>query len=158
LLLGCFAGFRAWDPDYYNYQQIYKDIGNGYVEFSDLGFSYLCVLLNWISANPILLFIVVVGLFNLVYKGIQGIKGIKYPHSFIMSITNASICIFVLMFSTFITLDTYLSYHITEYSRLLNILKFGNFKVPLYFVLFTFVVGIAVSVVGRLCRWRKKPE
>jgi competence protein ComEC len=28
LLLGCFAGFRAWDPDYYNYQQIYKDIGN----------------------------------------------------------------------------------------------------------------------------------
>ena len=106
----------------------------------------------------ILLFIVVVGLFNLVYKGIQGIKGIKYPHSFIMSITNASICIFVLMFSTFITLDTYLSYHITEYSRLLNILKFGNFKVPLYFVLFTFAVGIAVSVVGRLCRWRKKPE
>ena len=62
------------------------------------------------------------------------------------------------MFSTFITLDTYLSYHITEYSRVLNILKFGNFKVPLYFVLFTFVVGIAVSVVGRLCRWRKKPE
>jgi hypothetical protein len=28
----------------------------------------------------------------------------------------------------------------------------------LYFVLFTFVVGIAVSVVGRLCKWRKKPE
>lgn len=59
LVLGCFAGFRAYDPDYYNYQQIYKDIGHGYVEFSDVGFSCLCVLLNYISANPILLFIVV---------------------------------------------------------------------------------------------------
>lgn len=59
LLLGCFAGFRAWDPDYSNYQEIYKNIGKGHIEFSDLGFSYLCVLLNHISADPILLFIIV---------------------------------------------------------------------------------------------------
>lgn len=56
LLLSCYAGFRAWDPDYYSYQQIYKDIGRGNLEFSDIGFSYLCVLLNYISADPILLF------------------------------------------------------------------------------------------------------
>ena len=62
------------------------------------------------------------------------------------------------MLSSFITSDYYLSYHITEYSRLLNLLMFGNFGLVIYGSLLAFAIGVAVSVLGRFFRWGRKKE
>ncbi|MBR2139228.1 MAG: hypothetical protein IJ966_08070 [Bacilli bacterium] len=136
-------------------------------EYKDLALfekiSYVTKDSNFYNPIPllcvtILLLILAAGLVGLIFKGIQGIQGRRYPHAFINSIMNSVICLFVLIFGACISLDTYLSYHITEYSRLLNLLKFGKFTFPLYLVLLTFLSAVAISVVGRLCRWRRKVE
>ena len=106
----------------------------------------------------VILIAIIVGLVGLMFKGLQGTRGIKYPHAFINSIVNGAITLGLLMLSSFITTDYYLSYHVTEYSRFLNLLKFGGFSIVIYVSLLAFVCGVAVSFLGRFCRWGKKKE
>ncbi len=103
-----------------------------------------------------ILLCIIVGLVGLVFKGLQGIRGVRYPHAFINSIFNGAVTLGLLMLSSFITTDYYLSYHITEYSRFLNLLKFGNFGFVIYSSLLAFTSGVAVSVLGRFFRWGRK--
>lgn len=105
-----------------------------------------------------ILLCIIIGLIGLVFKGLQGIRGVKYPHAFINSIFNGAVTLGLLMLSSFITTDYYLSYHITEYSRLLNLLMFGNFGLVIYGSLLAFASGVAVSVLGRFFRWGRKKE
>lgn len=105
-----------------------------------------------------ILLCIIIGLIGLVFKGLQGIRGVRYPHAFINSIFNGGVTLGLLMLSSFITTDYYLSYHITEYSRLLNLLMFGNFGLVIYGSLLAFASGVAVSVLGRFFRWGRKKE
>lgn len=59
LLLGMFAGFRADDPDYYNYSQAFIDVNYGNEDISDAGFNFINKCLNYISNNPIIMFVFV---------------------------------------------------------------------------------------------------
>lgn len=118
---------------------------------------------NFYNPLPLLgislfLIVIIVGLVLLIFKGLQGIRGVKYPHAFISSGVNGAVIVLLLMLSSFITADFYLSYHITEYSRLLNLLMFGKFALPIYLSLLSFAVGIGVSVLGRFCRWGKRKQ
>lgn len=106
----------------------------------------------------IVLIIIIVGLIGLMFKGLQGARGIKYPHAFINSIVNGTITFGLLILSTFITNDYYLSYHYTEYSRLLNLLMYGSFSFGVVVCLIAFMSGIVVSFLGRFCRWGKKKD
>lgn len=113
--------------------------------------------------NPIPLFflsvvlgVIVAGLIGLMFKGLQGVRGIRYPHAFINSIGNGAITFGLLIVSSFITTKYYLSYHFTEYSRLLNLLRFGSFTFTIVVCLLAFAIGIAVSFLGRFCRWGKR--
>lgn len=105
-----------------------------------------------------ILLCIIIGLIGLVFKGLQGIRGVRYPHAFINSIFNGAVTLGLLMLSSFITTDYYLSYHITEYSRLLNLLMFGNFGLVIYGSLLAFASGVAVSFLGRFFRWGRKKE
>lgn len=105
-----------------------------------------------------ILLCIIIGLVGLIFKGLQGIRGVRYPHAFINSIFNGAVTLGLLMLSSFITSDYYLSYHITEYSRLLNLLMFGNFGLVIYGSLLAFAIGVAVSVLGRFFRWGRKKE
>lgn len=106
----------------------------------------------------IVFIVIIIGLIMLMFKGLQGARGVKYPHAFINSIINGAITFVLLMLSSFITTDYYLSYHFTEYSRLLNLLKYGSFSFAVVVSLLAFACGVAVSFLGRFCRWGKKNE
>lgn len=106
----------------------------------------------------LVLIIIIAGLIGLMFKGLQGTRGVKYPHAFINSIANGVITFGLLILSSFITTDYYLSYHFTEYSRLLNLLKFGSFSFAVVVSLLAFACGVAVSFIGRFCRWGKRKE
>ena len=106
----------------------------------------------------IIIIIIIAGLIGLMFKGLQGARGVKYPRAFINSIVNGAITFGLLIVSSFITTDYYLSYHFTEYSRLLNLLKYGNFSLAVVISLLAFLCGVAVSFLGRFCRWGKKDE
>lgn len=102
--------------------------------------------------------ITIISLIILIFKGLQGARGIKYPHAFISSIGNGAIVFAVLAFNYIISMDYYLTYHYIEYSRVLNLYRFGAFSTPLIVSLLAFALGIVVSVLGRLCRWGKPKE
>ncbi|MBE6130906.1 MAG: hypothetical protein E7183_04220 [Erysipelotrichaceae bacterium] len=106
----------------------------------------------------IVFIVIIIGLIGLMFKGLQGARGVKYPHAFINSIVNGAITFGLLILSSFISTDYYLSYHFTEYSRLLNLLKYGNFSFAVVVSLLAFLCGVAVSFLGRFCRWGKKKE
>lgn len=59
LILGLFAGLRGGDPDYSNYVEAYIDAGRGEENLSDVGFTILCTVLNLLSSNAVLMFVVV---------------------------------------------------------------------------------------------------
>lgn len=118
---------------------------------------------NFYNPIPLLclstvIIIIIAGLIGLMFKGLQGARGIKYPHAFINSIVNGAITFGLLIVSSFITTNYYLSYHFTEYSRLLNLLKYGNFSLTVIISLLAFLCGVVVSFLGRFCRWGKKDE
>lgn len=118
---------------------------------------------NFYNPIPLLclstvIIIIIAGLIGLMFKGLQGARGIKYPHAFINSIVNGAITFGLLIVSSFITTNYYLSYHFTEYSRLLNLLKYGNFSFAIVISLLAFLCGVVVSFLGRFCRWGKKDE
>lgn len=149
---------NAWtiDKGVWN-QQIYNDLG--LIDkiknvTSDTNFYNPLPLLGFTA----ILLIIIAGLVGLMFKGLQGARGIKYPHAFIISIVNGAISLGLLTLSTFITKDYYLSYHATEFSRFLNLLKFGNFSIVIYISLFAFACGVAVSFIGRFCKWGKKKD
>lgn len=102
--------------------------------------------------------VIIAGLIGLMFKGLQGSRGVKYPHAFINSIANGTVTFGLLILSSFVTTDYYLSYHFTEYSRLLNLLKYGNFTLAVVISLLAFACGVAISFLGRFCRWGKKKE
>ena len=102
--------------------------------------------------------ITIISLIILIFKGLQGARGIKYPHAFISSIGNGAIVFAVLAFNYIISMDYYLTYHYIEYSRVLNMYRFGSFSAPLIVSLLAFALGVVVSVLGRLCRWGKPKE
>lgn len=106
----------------------------------------------------IVLFVIVGGLIGLIFKGLQGARGIKYPHAFINSIGNGVITFGLIVFNTLISTDYYLSYHYTEYSRILNFFRYGNFTFTVYVALLAFLCGVVVSFLGRFCRWGKRKE
>ena len=118
---------------------------------------------NFYNPLPLLgisvfLLAIIVGLVGLIFKGLQGTRGIKYPHAFINSGVNGAIVVGLLMLPSLISMDYYLTYHVTEYSRLLNLFKFGNFNLPIYAALLAFAVGVGVSFLGRFCRWGKQKD
>ena len=118
---------------------------------------------NFYNPIPLLclstvIIIIIAGLIGLMFKGLQGARGIKYPHAFINSIVNGAVTFGLLIVSSFITTNYYLSYHFTEYSRLLNLLKYGNFSFTVVISLLAFLCGVVVSFLGRFCRWGKKDE
>lgn len=136
-------------------QEIYKDLG-----FIDK-VKAVTKDQNFYNPLPLLLFstliiVIIIGLIGLVFKGLQGARGIKYPHAFINSIVNGAIVFGLLIISSLITTDYCLSFHITEYSRLLNLLKFGEFSVVMYLAMFAFACGIVISFLGRFCIWGQK--
>ena len=106
----------------------------------------------------VVLVVIVGGLIGLMFKGLQGAKGRKYPRAFINSIGNGVITFGLLTFVTLISQDYYLSYHYTEYSRILNLFMYGNFTFAVVASLFAFACGVVVSFLGRFCRWGKRQE
>ena len=106
----------------------------------------------------VVLVVIVGGLIGLMFKGLQGAKGRKYPRGFINSIGNGVITFGLLTFVTLISQDYYLSYHYTEYSRILNLFMYGNFTFAVVASLFAFACGVVVSFLGRFCRWGKRQE
>lgn len=106
----------------------------------------------------VVLVVIVGGLIGLMFKGLQGAKGRKYPRAFINSIGNGAITFGLLTFVTLISQDYYLSYHYTEYSRILNLFMYGNFTFAVVASLFAFACGVVVSFLGRFCRWGKRQE
>ena len=105
-----------------------------------------------------MLVVIVGGLIGLMFKGLQGARGRKYPRAFINSIGNGVITFGLLTFVTLISQDYYLSYHYTEYSRILNLFMYGNFTFAVVASLFAFACGVVISFMGRFCRWGKKQE
>ncbi len=102
-----------------------------------------------------ILLAIVAGLIGLIFKSLQGARGIKYPKAFINSTINGGLTFLLIIASSFISMDYYLSFHYTEYSRLLNLLMYGDFTITLYVVLLAFATGVVVSFLGRFCRWNK---
>ena len=138
-------------------QEVYKSLGlidRIKTVLNDTNFYNPLPLLG-ISA---ILIAVITSLVMLIFKSLQGMKGKKYPHAFISSGVSGALVILLLMLSSFITIEHYLIYHTTEYARLLNLLKFGQFSLPIYIALLTFATAVVVSVLGRFCRWGKKKE
>lgn len=136
-------------------------------EYKDLGFIDKVTAVsndeNFYNPVPLLLLstliiVIIIGLIGLIFKGLQGTRGIKYPHAFVNSIINGVIVFCLLILNTLITRDYYLSYHITEYSRLLNLLKFGDFSFAMYLSMFSFACGIVISFMGRFCIWGKEKD
>lgn len=92
----------------------------------------------------------------LIFNGIKGIKGRKYPHTFIKSIVVGAICLALLMLHNYLPLDYFLKYHYTEYSRLLSLFFYGNFDAAIIIVLLANVITIGISIIGRFCSWKRK--
>lgn len=104
----------------------------------------------------LIIFIVFLHSVILIFSGIKGLRGRKYPHTFIKSIIVGLLCLGLLVLKNYISLDYFLKYHSTEYSRLISLFFFGNFDVAVIIALGANVVTVGISILGRLCRWKKK--
>lgn len=120
---------------------------------------------NFYNPIPLLiLFAIIVeifiGLILLILKGLKGMRGIRYPHAFISSIINGSFCLALLIGPAFIPNNYFLKYHFTEFTRLLEMIRFGNFSTAIVIALFVYMIALGISVFGRFFRWgkRKKQE
>ena len=85
-------------------------------------------------------------------------RGIKYPHAFISSIINGSFCLALLIGPAFIPNNYFLKYHFTEFTRLLEMIRFGNFSTAIVIALFVYMIALGISVFGRFFRWGKRKK
>ncbi len=144
--------------------EIDKAVWNKY-SAQDLSFLDKCknVLADDEFYNPlpllglgIVILVIFITSLTMIFNGLKGIRGRKYPHTFIRSIIIGGICLGLLMLKQFIPHDYFLKYHYTEYSRLLSLFFYGSFDIAVIIALLANLLTIGISVIGRFCSWKKR--
>lgn len=134
-------------------------------DYKDLSFFDKCKAvvndINFYNPLPLLLLTIVTGyifisMIIIIFKGLQGIRGVKYPHVFINSIINIVLCFLLLLLPSLISDRYHMNFHHTEYARLLNMLKFGSFSDSIIISLIIFHITLGISIFGRFFKWGNK--
>lgn len=101
-------------------------------------------------------FLLTIGLLGLVFKGIKGMRGRRYPHSFIKSLFNLALCLFLILAGRIIPNSYVFKYHTIEYSNLLYMFRYGSVSLMVYIFCLIYLVSTVISVIGRFFKWGKK--
>lgn len=154
-------GFYLTDliTSYKNVFKSYKDLWNS-EEYAGLGgvSKLKSILKDSKFYNPLplltyslIILIIFIGSISYVFLGIKGIRGKKYPHSFIRSIVFGALCFLLFFVNTILPLKYYLSYHYVGFSSLYKFLMYGEVGFAILINFGIFCVGLLISIIGRFC-------
>lgn len=94
---------------------------------------------------------------KLIFGGLKGIRGKKYPHTFITCLIGLAITIVLVFSNSIIDNSFFISYsYAPEMLKLKQMFLVGNFDAATIYCLCIFAACLFISVIGRFFSWKKK--